>query len=283
MQKKWGGVQSTLRKSDKVFDRKISLLKEVIRVKTPKKSDEASAICNNYKTRSRWGKVIAIVKMPDKAKAGQSAVKICSLIVLFCSFICAEIAYAESVSPNQTKAVEAKKSDDSSATQDASKKPPQLKPAPVPSYNMGKEWKAVRQVDGVSTYRLKTNANTIGTFHARSLKKPFKRKKSKSVFEKMMKRKAKALALLNITGWKVDSHSWKKKKNNQAELTIEGSYKTPVGESVFFKEVHYFNKKKVFQILMTSQEKDFLHTPTAQGFFNKAKAVLNKKMEDRVP
>ena len=256
-----------------MFDRKITLLKEVIKVKTPKKSDEASAICNNYKTRSRWGKVIAIVKTLDKAKSGQSAVK--TLIVLFCAFIFTEITYAESAS--SAKAAEAKKSVDSSATQDASKKkPPELKPAPIPSYNMGKGWKAVRQVDGVSTYRLKTNANTIGTFHARSLKKPFKRKKSKSVFEKMMKRKAKALALLNITGWRVDNHSWKKKKNNQAELTIEGSYKTPVGESVFFKEIHYFNKKKVFQILMTSQKKDFLNTPIAQSFFNKAKVVLNK-------
>ena len=265
-----------------MFDRKIALLKEVTKVKTSKKSDEASAICNNYKTRSRWGKAIAIVKTPDKAKAGQSAVKICSLIVLFCAFICAEITYAESAL--SVKAAKAKKSDDSSATQDASKKkPPELKPAPVPSYNMGKEWKAVRQVDGVSTYRLKTNTNTIGTFHARSLKKPFNTKRAKSVFEKMIKRKAKALALLNITGWRVDNHSWKKKKNNQAELTIEGSYKTPVGESVFFKEIHYFNKKKFFQILMTSQKKDFLNTPTAQGFFNKAKAVLNKKMEDRIP
>ena len=244
---------------------------KISRLAIAKKSDEASAIYNNYKT--RWSKVIAIVKTPDKM-AGHSAVKIGSLIVLFCSFICAEITYAESA--KVAKAVEAKKTVDSSATQSTPKKPPQLKPAPVPSYNMGKEWEAVRQVDGVSTYRLKTNSNTIGTFHARSLKKTFNTKRSKSVFEKMMKRKAKVLALLNITGWKVDNHSWKKKKNNQAVLTVEGSYKTPLGESVFFKEVHYFNKKKVFQVLMTSQEKDFLNTPMAQGFFNKAKAVLNK-------
>ena len=189
--------------------------------------------------------------------------------LLFCTLFLQWI-YAESVSPAKT--VEVKKSVESSITPNAVKKPPHLKPAPVPSYNMGEEWEAVRQVKGVSTYRLQNDANTIGVFHARSFKRKFKWTKSSALLKKMMDKKKEALALLNITDWSIDNHSWKKKKT---ELTVEGSYKTPADKSVFFKEVHHFDKGRVFQILITSQDKNFLNTSMAHQFFNKAKTVLS--------
>ncbi len=163
--------------------------------------------------------------------------------------------------------------------------PPQeikLKPAPLPIHSMGDHWSGVREADGVSTYKLKSNPKVIGTFHLQKQEKiDLKELKQKDFFKKFTWRKEEWLRVIGIQEWKADSHSLKKRKDFM-ELNIKGSYKRSSGRQVFFKERQLFFPDSVYQILVIGPEKKTLQKGSVRSFFKKAQKIgIQKRKGDQ--
>ena len=153
-----------------------------------------------------------------------------------------------------------------------------IKPAPLPTYDMGSSWLGVRFVDGVSTYTLKENPKVIGTFHLHRKDKnlDLKKIKTKKFFKDFVRRKKEQLGVMNIWEWTVDQHQIRKKEDSM-ELDVLGSYKRDGSIKVFFKEKQVFFVDQVYQILVISPEKKVLQSKSIQIFFKKALREVSKK------
>ena len=149
-----------------------------------------------------------------------------------------------------------------------------LKPAPLPTHDMGSSWLGVREADGVSTYKLKENSKVIGTFHLQKQDKKlnWKELKSKDFFKKFVQRKKEWLSVINIWEWKAHQHRIKKRKDFM-ELSVLGSYKKVDGKLVFFKERQMFFSDQVYQILVISSEENLLKAKSVRSFFKKAQKI----------
>ena len=154
------------------------------------------------------------------------------------------------------------------------KEEPKLKPAPLPVHDMGEDWIGVREADGVSTYKLKSKPQVIGTFHLLTQEKKtnLEELESKDFFEKFVRQKEERLRVINIREWKIDSHRVKKRKDF-VELNASGSYKRSEGRQVFFEERQLFFVNAAYQILVISPEKRDLQRRSVRRFFNKAQQI----------
>ena len=154
-----------------------------------------------------------------------------------------------------------------------------LKPAPLPTHDMGSSWLGVREADGVSTYKLKESPKVIGTFHLQKQDKKldWKELNSKDFFKKFVQRKKEWLSVINIWEWKAHQHRIKKRKDFM-ELSVSGSYKKVDEKLVFFKERQMFFSDQVYQILVISPEENLLKAKSVRSFFKKAQKIgLSKK------
>lgn len=145
----------------------------------------------------------------------------------------------------------------------------------VPTHNLGSEWKPVREVEGVFTYTLKSNSDTIGVFHTQDLSKPlsFEEAKSKKFMEEVTKNKKKMLAVMGITDWTMTRQKLTNRKGH-LKWSIEGHYKNSSGEQVFFNEVHLYFPRQLHQILVTSSEAGFFKNRGSKEFIKSATGVL---------
>ena len=149
-------------------------------------------------------------------------------------------------------------------------------------------WKFVRLADGVSTYKLKTDKNTIGVFHSQTAKKPVNWKKINpdTFFIKIIEEKQSLMSMIDVFDWTTNERSWSK-KGRGFELTMSGSYTDKKDKKIYFREYHFYLPKKTHQVLITSPNKELLstrqtsdslkNTYPATVFFEQAKQILNQK------
>ena len=150
-------------------------------------------------------------------------------------------------------------------------------PATVTTLPMSriKAWKAVRQMNGVSTYVLLNNRSTVGVFHTKALEKPlsWKEVRSKKFFEQFKENKRRFLSVMKISNWEVSSQRWKRRKG-YLEWNLEGSYNNSSGKKVYFKENHLYFPSKLHQVLITSNEQRFFETTKDEDFIKVAQREL---------
>ena len=149
-------------------------------------------------------------------------------------------------------------------------------------------WKFIRLADGVSTYKLKTDKNTIGVFHSQTAKKPVNWKKINpdTFFIKIIEDKRSLMSMIDVFDWTTNERSWSK-KGRGFELTMSGSYTDKKDKKIYFREYHFYLPKKTHQILITSSNRELLDTRqtpdslkktySARVFFQQVKKILNQK------
>ena len=145
----------------------------------------------------------------------------------------------------------------------------------VPTHNLGEGWKPVREVEGVFTYALKSQSDTIGVFHTQALPQPlsFEEARSKKFMDEVTKNKKKMLAVMGITDWTMTRQKLTNRKGYM-KWNIEGHYKDSSGEQVFFNEVHLYYPRQLHQILITSPEAGFIKNKVSKEFIKTASGVL---------
>ena len=139
-----------------------------------------------------------------------------------------------------------------------------------------KDWKFVRAVNGVYTYKLKENKNVIGTFHSRKFKKSadWDSIDPDEFFKKINKEKSLIMALINISDWRVNQFRWEKQKEF-FELQMKGSYTDPQGRNIYFYENHLYSSKNTQQILVISPHLIAPKQESFRSFLHQAKRILN--------
>ena len=140
-----------------------------------------------------------------------------------------------------------------------------------------KAWDFIRFADSVFTYSFSKNDRVIGTFHSRNLKKKknWRRLGSDKIFNQVMVDKKAMMSLINISNWKVDNKTFKKKRGYY-RLFMAGSYFDKDKKQTFFREVHLYYPKKVQQILVISPEKKFFKKQEFKDFIKGVQSFLKK-------
>ena len=144
----------------------------------------------------------------------------------------------------------------------------------VPSYQI-QGWNPVREFNGVSTYTLSDDRETVGIFYTQSLEKSlsWQEARSKKFFDQVNTNKKEILSAMGITNWKMSFQKWKKKKG-YLEWNVKGSYNNSSGELIYFKENHLYFSDRVQQVLMTSSGKAFFEGRENERFIKLAQKEM---------
>ena len=147
--------------------------------------------------------------------------------------------------------------------------------------NLSSDWHFIRTSDHVSTWKLKTDPQTIIVFqsHEKTNEIDWTNTDSSAFFQKFKKQKQQIFDMIGISEWTAFDHQWNKKKNH-FELIIKGSYKNSGEDLVFFHEYHIFFKKSTHQILITSPNLELINTNKAQHSIDKIKQHLITHTKD---
>ena len=191
---------------------------------------------------------------------------------LFVLPLMAETKQADSKEKPSQNSPSKEKSSSAGVSEEASqKKTPAVQGTPI------KNWKFVREMDGVFTYQLANNPKVLGVFHQEKTKKKLDWKKigSEEFFENLTTAKQEMMSMIRITDWQADEHKWKRKKKH-FELTIKGSYTDGDGEKVFFQERHFYYPRITRQVLLTATGTALPADDQIGAFVRQARAILKK-------
>ena len=144
-------------------------------------------------------------------------------------------------------------------------------------------WKFVRLADGVFTYKLEKDKNTVGVFHSQTAQNSVNWNKINpdTFFTKIIEDKNLLMTMIHIFDWTTNDRKWVK-KGKGFELTMQGSYTDKKGEKIYFSEYHFYLPRTTHQILITSPNREFLNTNNqdasnpAMLFFKEAKKILKQ-------
>ena len=115
------------------------------------------------------------------------------------------------------------------------------------------DWKPLIRNEATEVWQSRSNPNQLITldFHPDKEEKKWREIKDANFFKNFSQEKSKTLSYMGIQDWNPLDYEWKRKKRYH-KLRIKGSYFNAYNEQVHFLEVHYYFKKKNFQLLFTS-------------------------------
>ena len=146
-------------------------------------------------------------------------------------------------------------------------------------------WKFIRLTNGVFTYKLEKDKNTVGVFHSQTAQNSVNWNKINpdTFFTKIIEDKNLLMTMIHIFDWTTNDRKWVK-KGKGFELTMQGSYTDKKGEKIYFSEYHFYLPRTTHQILITSPNREFLNTNNQDAsktypailFFQEAKKILKQ-------
>ncbi len=92
-------------------------------------------------------------------------------------------------------------------------------------------------------------------------------KDREKIVKDLNENKKKGLEFIGVKNWKPEKTKW-----DNDTLVMQGNYRDRDGEIVYFDERHYFNKKRVIILLLTSSHKENLINEKSLSFFEVAKS-----------
>ena len=141
--------------------------------------------------------------------------------------------------------------------------------------SMGEDWAFVREGDGVSLWKLKSDARTIGTLRSHKRKAPvnWNSIRSEAFFKNLTKEKRRMLGLMGISQWEAQDYQWRR-QGNAHELSLRGTYMDSRRQKMAFREHHFYTQEATHQVLLVSPEDKRLDPSKAQAFVEKAKELV---------
>ncbi len=134
-------------------------------------------------------------------------------------------------------------------------------------------WHLVRQSDGVQLWQLKGNARVLGTLRSAQRERPLEGGPPRHFFENFARHKRETLALINITQWQAEKHTWTKEGGHH-KLAIWGHYLDYKRQKIAFVEHHFFGRQQTHQILMTYPASVSMTQSDIDDFMKGAKGKL---------